>query len=179
VARTDFTKFQETQILGNQDYKCGICSTKFSQTVHPQIHHINGVPTDTRTENGQALCSNCHDNITRNQTVERSLKKKDSKYVKYCCFCGNGNEKLEDATNIKIQCSKCESIWKVIRGDSKVKQKKITTKKYDEIQYCPHCGAHFSVKQASNRYVPCNNCKTSFAISVVTYKKQGWVSRNW
>ena len=178
MARKDFTKFQLTQILGNQDYKCNLCPTKFSKTVHPQFDHINGISSDTRTENGQALCSNCHDNKSRIQNVERSLKKKDSKYVKYCCFCGHENKNGGESANTKLQCTECESIMKVIRIDSKVKDKRITTKKCNELQHCPHCGVCFVAKQASNTNWTCGKCKTTFAISVVTYKKQGWLSRN-
>ena len=50
--RKSFTKFQETEILANQDYKCSLCSIRFGKNIHPQYEHINGDHSDNRIENG-------------------------------------------------------------------------------------------------------------------------------
>ena len=173
MARKSFSKFQQTEILGNQDYECNICKIRFSKTVHPQFDHINGENGDNRTENGQAICSNCHDSKSRKENAKRSLKKKDDEFVKYCCFCGNGDDK-GDSANKKLQCANCESIMKIMRYDSKTEMKKITTKKQKEVQFCPHCGDEFGEKHDSNQYWKCQKCDKGFAVSIIEFKKSGW-----
>ena len=173
MARKSFSKFQQTEILGNQGYECNICKTRFSKTVHPQFDHINGDNEDNRTENGQAICANCHDAKSRKDNAKRSLKKKDDKYVQYCCFCGKGEGDAVPA-NTKLECPKCESKMKIIRFDSKTQTKKITTKKYKEVRFCPHCGGEFGEKHDSNQYWKCPECSTGFAVSVIEFKKSGW-----
>ena len=75
--RRSFTKFQREEILGNQDYKCRKCGTRFAKNIHPQYDHISGDNSDNTTENGQALCSNCHDIKSRTESRQRSREKKE------------------------------------------------------------------------------------------------------
>ena len=81
-SRKSFTKFQQTETLANQDYKCNECKIPFKKSVHPHFDHIDGNNSNNALENCQALCANCHDNKSRHENVKRSIEKKDQNFVK-------------------------------------------------------------------------------------------------
>ena len=183
--RKSFTKFQETEILANQDYKCSLCSTRFGKNIHPQYDHINGDHSDNRIENGQAICPNCHDAKSRKENVQRSIKEKDINFVKRCPLCKKkfkGKDFKDNKTGEKlttdhlpaneiIPCPQCDSQFKVIRKDPKVGDIKLTGKKLEVVQYCPHCGATFEEKFHSNLYFQCNECKAVCGVWIKKYNE--------
>ena len=137
--RKSFSKFQQTEILGNQDYKCRGCKTRFSKNIHPQFDHIDGDHSNNSVENGQAICSNCHDAKSRKESQKRSIKEKDINFVKRCPLCHKkikGKDFKDDNTGEKITtdhlpanefipCRQCNSEFKVIRNDPKVGKQKL------------------------------------------------------
>ena len=184
--RKSFSKYQQTEILGNQDYKCSLCHTRFSKNVHPQFDHIDGDHSNNSVENGQAICSNCHDAKSRKENQKRSIKEKDINFVKRCPLCqkkfkgkdfadsdtGEKNTTEYLSANQSIDCPQCKSEFKIIRLDSKVGEKKITGKKLKEIvQYCPHCGVKFEKKWNSNLYFGCDKCKAGFGVWIKKYNE--------
>tara|TARA_B100000029_G_scaffold495808_1_gene561247 strand:+ start:233 stop:775 length:543 start_codon:yes stop_codon:yes gene_type:complete len=175
--RSGFSKFQIEVVRGKQKNKCANykqCKTKFTEHILPEYDHINGNNYDNRTENLQLLCSNCHGAKSRKENQERSIKKKDSVFVKFCPFCGHGDKNNEVAANEKAQCTRCSSIFKILRYEPKVGEKKIRTKKHEDIvRYCAHCGEEFG-KISSNIYFKHEECKTIMAVSVLDYKKLKW-----
>jgi len=173
MARKSFTKFQQTETLGNQDYKCNLCKNPFKKSIHPHFDHKNGDNSDNSTENCQALCANCHDEKSRKENVQRSVQKKDQKFVKHCPLCGCEYEKPPNA-NHAFKCGDCESQLKVLRLDTKIGQKKIAGKKLDIIKHCAHCGVEFDDKASSNKYFKCDECKAIYGIFIKEYKKRGW-----
>ena len=184
--RKSFSKYQETQILANQDYKCRLCSTRFAKNVHPQYDHIDGDHSNNSIENGQAICPNCHDAKSRKENVQRSIKDKDKNFVKRCPLChkkikgkdfkdGNTGEKITTdhlPANEFIPCHQCKSEFKVIRKDPKAGEKKLTGKKLEVVLYCPHCDAEFDEgKASSNRWLSCDNCKAVFGVWIKKYNE--------
>jgi hypothetical protein len=181
--RKSFSKFQQTEILGNQDYKCSLCHTRFAKNVHPQFDHIDGDHSNNSVENGQAICSNCHDAKSRKENQKRSIKEKDIDFVKRCPLCKKkfkGKDFKDDDTgerfttdhlpaNALIPCPQCRSQFKIIRLDSKVGEKKITGRKLKVVKYCPHCGIEFDEKHDSNRYYKCDACKASWGVWIKKY----------
>ena len=178
VKRSGFSKFQIEQIRSKQRNRCAKykqCKTEFSEFILPEYDHINGQNHDNRTENLQLLCSNCHGAKSRKENQMRSIKKKDSVFVKFCPFCGHGDEKNEFASNTKIECERCKSTCKILRYESKIGEKKIKTKKHEKVvSNCPHCGGTFEEKTNTNELTKCTNCKTIWGVSVIDYKKKKW-----
>jgi len=188
--RKSFSKFQQTEILGNQDYKCRLCHTRFAKNVHPQFDHIDGDHTDNRTENGQVICSNCHDAKSRKENVKRSVKEKNINFVKCCPLCGNklkakdyqdsdtGKRYTTDylAADDWITCGDCESTFKIIRKDPKAGERKLSGKKVDDaVKYCTYCRQEYEPLK-SNSYIKCEKCNTIFAVWIKEYKKKGFWS---
>ena len=189
--RKSFSKFQREEILGKQDYKCRSCKTRFATNVHPQYDHINGDHSDNRTENGQAVCSNCHDAKSRKENVKRSVEKKDINFVRCCPFCGKkikGKDYADDSgeritteymqANDFFPCVGCDSRFKIIRQDHKAGKKKLSGKKLKEVvKYCAHCGAgEFEPKLASNINIECSECHKVWGVWIKEYKKKGFWS---
>ena len=194
MARKSFSKFQQSEIVGSQDGKCKICSTRFSKDVHPQFDHVNGDNSDNSTKNGQAICSNCHDAKSRKESQKRSVSQKDVGFVKRCPLCNHKtrwkdydlkNEGLTEedwkkigkseymAANQLFVCAGCKSTLKVLRLDPKVGEKKLTGKKVDDVmEYCPNCGVKYDPKIKSNIYVKCDKCKKVFGVWIKEYKKR-------
>ena len=176
--RKSFTKFQRDTILSNQDLKCNICHTKFGKGRVWHFDHINGNNTDNRTENGQAICANCHDVKSRNENVQRSRTKKDQDYVKRCPCC---NDKLKGkdygqatdylSANVWISCNKFPIMFKVIRHDPS-NMRKSTNKKFNEtVSHCISGCGEFSEPQPSNIMVHCFSCNSKFYVWVKERKK--------
>ena len=188
--RKSFSKFQQMEILENQDFKCRSCKTRFSKNVHPQFDHIDGDHTNNSIANGQAICSNCHDAKSRKENVQRSIKQKDIDFVKHCPLCGekfkgkdygdeNGNRLTTKhlSANDFITCRKCESVFKVIRHDAKAGKQTIRGKKVDgAVKYCTHCGIEFAEKVKSNAGIKCEECKKIWGVWIKTYKKRSFWS---
>ena len=182
--RKSFSKFQREEILGNQDYKCRSCKTRFSKNVHPQFDHISGDHSDNRTANGQAICSNCHDAKSRKENVKRSIKQKDTDFVKYCPLCeeelkgkhykddyGNKITTKHLPANDFFPCRKCESVFKVIRHDPS-NMRKSTNKKFEgAAHYCISGCGEFREPQSSNTMVHCESCNSKFYVWVKERKK--------
>ena len=190
VARKSFSKFQQSEIVGSQDGKCKICSTRFSKDVHPQFDHVNGDNSDNSTKNGQAICSNCHDAKSRKENVKRSMAKQNIDFVKFCPFCKHelkGKDYRDEKSGIKIEtkhlpadewhtCGGCNSRFKVIRYDARNK-KKSSAKKHDGVvRYCVNCRVEFDQKLSSNMAFKCAECDTGFSVWIKEYKKKGWLS---
>ena len=184
--RKSFTKYQETQILANQDYKCNLCSIQFGKNIHPQYDHIDGVNSNNSLANGQAICPNCHDAKSRKQNVQRSIKDKDIGFVKRCPLC-NHKTRWKDydlknmgfteedwkevnrseyvSANTLFMCADCKSSLKVLRLDSKAGEKKLRGKKVDDaVKHCPNCGVEYDPKIKSNTYIKCEKCKKVFGL---------------
>ena len=192
--RKSFSKFQQTEILGNQDYKCRLCHTRFAKNVHPQFDHIDGDHSNSSVENGQAICSNCHDAKSRKESQKRSIQEKNINFVKCCPFCGkelkgkyyrddNGNKLTTDylsADDWVNPCVDCESVFKIIRIDPKVGNRKLAGKKIDGVmKHCAHCGLEFDSDVAKNLKanirIRCNKCHATYGIVIKKYnKKSGW-----
>ena len=183
--RKSFSKMQQTEILGEQDYKCNLCHTRFSKNVRPIYDHIDGDHSNNSIKNGQAICSNCHDIKSAKENQKRSIEKKNINFVKRCPLChkklkgkdfrdpdtGKGFTTDHLPANQGIQCTQCKSEFKVIRKDPKAGDKKLTGKKLEVVQYCPHCDVTFDEKQNSNRYLKCDNCKVVFGVWIKKYNE--------
>ena len=190
--RKSFSKFQQTEILGNQDYKCRSCKTRFSKNVHPQFDHISGDHSDSSTENGQAICSNCHDAKSRKENVKRSIKEKDINFLKHCPLCGEklkGKHYMNDdgsrittdylSANEFYPCRGCKSVFKVVRQDHKAGKRKLSGKKLKGvIKYCTHCGTEFDNVDdlGTNTFFRCDKCKKIWGVWIKEYKKRGFWS---
>ena len=191
--RKSFSKYQQTEILGNQDYKCRLCHTRFAKSVHPQFDHIDGDRSNNSVENGQAICSNCHDAKSRKESQKRSIKEKDINFVKCCPFCGKelkGKDFQDSDTGERyttdhmmagelLPCSKCESVFKIIRKDPKAGTKNLRGKKVDGVvKYCAHCGVEYANVEflKANDYIKCEKCKKVFGVWIKEYKKRGFWS---
>ena len=194
--RKSFSKFQQTEILGNQDYKCSLCHTRFSKNVHPQFDHIDGDHSNNSVENGQAICSNCHDAKSRKESQERSIFEKDIGFVKRCPLCNHKTRwkdydlKKDGVTEEGIKvigkseymlaghqfvCAGCRSTLKVLRLDPKVGEKKLRGKKVDAVKYCTNCRQEYEPLK-SNSYIKCEKCNTIFGVWIKEYKKKGFWS---
>lgn len=195
--RQSFSKSQKEEILENQDGKCGICGTRFygKNKVRPQYDHINGVHSDNRVENGQAICANCHDAKSRKQNVQRSIQEKNINFVKRCPLCNHETRwKDYDWNNIPMserdrkvisnseyleagdffQCADCKSTLKIIRVDTK-NPKKSSGKKYEDVvKYCTGCGGEWPDPAPSNTNITCGNCRSTFSVWIKEYKKKGF-----
>ena len=189
--RKSFSKYQQTEILGNQDYKCRLCHTRFSKNVHPQFDHIDGDHSNNSVENGQAICSNCHDAKSRKESQERSIFEKDIGFVKRCPLCNHKtrwkdydlkNEGPTEETwkmigkseymlaGHQFVCAGCRSTLKVLRLDPKVGEKKLRGKKVDAVKYCTNCGVEYDPHLKSNAYIKCEKCKKVFGVWIKEYK---------
>tara|TARA_B000000460_G_C21288652_1_gene294958 strand:- start:8 stop:574 length:567 start_codon:yes stop_codon:yes gene_type:complete len=186
--RRSFTKFQQTEILGIQDYKCRLCSARFAKKVHPQFDHISGDKSDNRTENGQALCSNCHDAKSRKENVERGRTKKDFDIVEYCPLCGKTvnskdyepkedddgyeiDQDFQDA-NDWIECVKCDSEFKIIRHDPRNTRPSKNKKHEDVVKCCMSCGERWYKDEwgDSNDLLECH-CGMKFYVWIKKYNE--------
>ena len=181
--RKSFTKFQRDTILSNQDLKCNICHARFGKGIVWHFDHISGDKTDNRTENGQAVCANCHDVKSRKENVERSRVKKDFDIVEYCPLCKEkmrGKNYLDDdgdkltshymSANDWIPCTKCDSIFKIIRHDPS-NIRKSTNKKHEGIvKYCMSCGGKWEERANSNDKIECE-CGSKFYVWIKKYNE--------
>lgn len=77
--RKSFSASQKNDILQSQNDKCVDCKSRFSSRLRPHFDHINGDREDNRTENGQALCANCHDQKSLGESGERVKKNRNLK----------------------------------------------------------------------------------------------------
>ena len=184
--RRSFTKFQREEILGNQDYKCRECGTRFAKNIHPQYDHISGDHSDNRTENGQAICANCHDKKSRKETVQRRRSNKDKDIVECCPLCGEDFEDRydleEDDEGDEIEqsylnanewhvCIECESEFKIIRHDPSNIQES-TNKEYEGVvAYCMHCGEEWEEPEDSNAKIFCEECDSKFYVWIKKYNE--------
>jgi Zn finger protein HypA/HybF involved in hydrogenase expression len=183
--RKSFSKMQQTEILGEQDYKCRLCHTRFSKNVRPIYDHIDGDHSNNSIKNGQAICSNCHDIKSAKENQKRSIEIKNINFVKRCPLChkklkgkdfrdpdtGKGFTTDHLPANQGIQCTQCKSEFKVIRKDPKAGDKKLTGKKVEAVQYCPHCDTEFDEKASSNRWLKCDNCNAVFGVWIKKYNE--------
>lgn len=192
--RKSFSKFQQTEILGNQDYKCRLCHTRFAKNVRPIYDHIDGDHSNNNIENGQAICSNCHDVKSAKENQKRSIDKKNINFVRCCPFCGKklkgkdyrdnvGNKLTTDhlsADDWVDPCVGCKSVFKIIRKDPKAGNKKLTGKKVDGVvKHCAHCGVEFESDAEllkANTYFHCNDCNATYGIVIKKYNKKGFWS---
>ena len=187
--RKSFSKYQQTEILGNQDYKCRLCHTRFAKSVHPQFDHIDGDRSNNSVENGQAICSNCHDAKSRKESQKRSIREKDKNFVKRCPLChkkikgkdfrdpdtGKGFTTDHLSANQGIQCTQCKSEFKVVRHDPKAGKQKLSGKKLEVVQYCPHCDVEFDETVLTNKWLKCDSCEAVFGVWIKKYNKiSGW-----
>lgn len=76
--RKGFTAGQKLEILANQNHRCASCNKPFTKSRRPHFDHIDGDSSNNEIENGQALCPNCHDLKSRDQSRERIKGKKQS-----------------------------------------------------------------------------------------------------
>ena len=183
--RKSFTKMQQTEILGNQDYKCRLCHTRFSKNVRPIYDHIDGDHSNNNIKNGQAICSNCHDIKSAKENQKRSIEKKNINFVKRCPLChkkikgkdfrdpdtGKGFTTDHLSANQGIQCTQCKSEFKVIRHDPKAGEKKLTGKKLEVVRYCPHCDVELEKNVSSNQFWKCLKCKTVWGVWIKKYNE--------
>ena len=192
--RKSFSKMQQTEILGEQDYKCSLCHTRFAKNVRPIYDHIDGDHSNNNIKNGQAICSNCHDIKSAKENQKRSIEKKNINFVKCCSFCGKkfkGKDYKDDSNNrlttdhlpadCWIACTDCESVFKIIRIDSKAGNRKFAGKKIDGVmKHCAHCGLEFDSDVAKNLKanirIKCNECNATYGIVIKEYKKKGFWS---
>ena len=180
---------QQTEILGEQDYKCSLCHTRFSKNVRPIYDHIDGDHSNNNIENGQAICSNCHDIKSAKENQKRSIEKKNINFVKRCPLChkkikgkdfrdpdtGKGFTTDHLSANQGIQCTQCKSEFKVIRNDPKAGKQKLSGKKLEVVQYCPHCDVELEKKVSSNQFWRCLKCKTVWGVWIKKYNEiAGW-----
>ena len=186
--RKSFSSFQKTQILTNQDLKCNICHVRFGKDRVWHFDHLNGINTDNRTENGQAICANCHDIKSRKENVQRSRSKKDFDIVEYCPLCGkmvnsNQYEPKEDDdgdeidqdfqdANEWIECVKCESEFKIIRHDTRNIRKSTNKKHEGVVKYCMSCGRRWYKDEwgDSNELQECH-CDMKFYVWIKKYNE--------
>ena len=186
---------QQNEILADQDFKCRLCHTRFSKSVRPIYDHIDGDHSNNSIENGQAICSNCHDVKSAKENQKRSIEKKNINFVICCPFCGKelkGKDYRDDSNNKLttdhlsaddwIPCNDCQSVFKIIRKDPKASNKKLTGKKVDAVvKHCAHCGIEFDPDEAkllkANTYLQCNGCNATYGIVIKKYnKKKGFWS---
>jgi 5-methylcytosine-specific restriction endonuclease McrA len=78
--RRSFTDTQKKEILYQQDNKCARCHKKLDPRA-TQFDHRKPWASGGRTitENGRALCSDCHDIVSHNQRLKRVNKKRKLK----------------------------------------------------------------------------------------------------
>ena len=181
---------QQNEILADQDFECRLCHTRFSKNVRPIYDHIDGDHSNNSIENGQAICSNCHDAKSRKESQKRSIKEKDINFVKRCPLCGDKfkAKDYQDSDTGKgyttdylsaddwITCGNCKSTFKIIRKDPKAGAKKISGKKLKEVvKYCAHCGAgKYEPKLESNVNIECSECHKVWGVWIKEYKKPGF-----
>ena len=182
---------QQNEILADQDYKCRLCHTRFSKNVHPQFDHIDGDHSNNSVENGQAICSNCHDAKSRKESQKRSIKEKDINFLRCCPFCGTelkGKHYTDDTTgevlttdylsaNDFTPCRKCKSVFKIIRKDPKAGTKNLRGKKVDGVvKHCAHCGIEYTNTEflKANDYIKCEKCHAEFGVWIKEYKERGF-----
>ena len=177
--RRSFTKFQKNTILTEQDLKCNLCGARFGKDRLWHFDHINGINSDSRTENGQAICANCHDKKSRKETVQRRRTTKDFDIVECCPLCGEDFEdryeleKDDEGDEIEQSylnanewhvCIECESEFKIIRYDSRNIEES-TSKEYEGVvEYCMHCGEEWEEPEDSNAKIFCEDCDSKFYV---------------
>ena len=184
--RKNFSKMQQNDILADQDFECRLCHTRFSKNVRPIYDHIDGDHSNNNIENGQAICSNCHDVKSAKENQKRSIKAKDKNFVKRCPLChkkikgkdfrdpdtGKGFTTDHLSANQRIQCTQCKSEFKIIRHDPKAGDKKLTGKKLEVVRYCPHCDVELERKVSSNQFWQCTGgCKTVWGVWIKKYNE--------
>ena len=181
---------QQTEILGEQDYKCRLCHTRFAKNVRPIYDHIDGDHSNNSIKNGQAICSNCHDIKSAKENQKRSIEKKNINFVKRCPLChkkikgkdfkdfDTGEKITTDhlPANEFIPCRQCKSEFKVVRHDPKAGKQTLTGKKLEVVQYCPHCDVEFDETVLTNKWLKCDSCEAVFGVWIKEYKKPGFWS---
>lgn len=83
--RVHIKKSIKDDILRNQKGKCAICNLIFLQTgiFPPDYHHKDGNHSNSKPENIEAICPNCHRKETYKQWVDKAKspkKKKDKTF---------------------------------------------------------------------------------------------------
>ena len=79
------------------------------------------------------------------------------------------------SANQGIQCTQCKSEFKVIRNDPKAGKQKLSGKKLEVVQYCPHCDVELEKKVSSNQFWRCLKCKTVWGVWIKKYNEiAGW-----
>ena len=85
--RRAFTSTQKKQILFQQDSKCARCHKKLDpraiQFDHEKPWASGG---RTKTENGRALCSECHDIVSHEHRLKQVDQKRTTKKEPYSLF---------------------------------------------------------------------------------------------
>jgi len=79
-SRRAFTQTQKKEILYQQDNKCARCHKKLDPRAI-QFDHAKPWASGGRTitQNGRALCGECHDIITHTQRLKKANKKRSKK----------------------------------------------------------------------------------------------------
>lgn len=76
-SRRSFVSTQRKRILYQQDSKCARCHKKLDPRA-THFHHAKPWSSGGRTivENGRAVCANCHEIISQEETLKRVDKKR-------------------------------------------------------------------------------------------------------
>jgi hypothetical protein len=80
--RRAFTSTQKNEILYQQDNKCAICHEKLDPRAK-HFHHEKPWSSGGRTitQNGRALCANCHEKETHKERLKKVDKKRRKKSI--------------------------------------------------------------------------------------------------
>lgn len=91
--RRAFTKTQKNEILHQQNMKCAKCKNKLDPRAIDFDHKKPWADKGrTVTENGRALCKNCHGIVTHKTNLKKVDKKKKERMVTVKTF--GGTEKI-------------------------------------------------------------------------------------
>ena len=185
--RRSFSKHQKDTIITEQDLKCNLCGARFGKDRLWHFDHKNGINSDNRTENGQAICANCHDKKSRKETVQRRRTTKDFDIVECCPLCGEdfedqyelevddeGDEMEQTYQNANewIECIECESEFKIIRHDPRNTRPSKNKKHEDVVKCCMSCGERWYKDEwgDSNDLLECH-CGMKFYVWIKKYNK--------
>jgi hypothetical protein len=69
--RKPFSSLAKSKTVQRQRNLCAECFRPFTELRLPQYHHKNGDKTDNSERNCQALHSDCHDRISRDNNSQR------------------------------------------------------------------------------------------------------------
>jgi len=108
--------------------ECGITDWH-GKKISFEIHHINGIDNDSREENLQILCPNCH-----SQTDSFGGRKNRKNYT--CSSCGSKRSKF----SISGLCRKCSDEQSVKIDIRKVKERPSKDILFEQIKKLGYCG---------------------------------------